>query len=62
MSIADLARALDIHQGNLSAVINGRRISPKTERRIAAFFGRAWEELFPARSRDELEKPREGAA
>jgi plasmid maintenance system antidote protein VapI len=46
MTISDLARALGIHQGNLSSIVSGTRHSPKTETRIAAYFGMARENLF----------------
>ena len=55
MTISDLARALGMHQGNLSSVINGTRRSLKTEENIAALFGLPWRELFPPRTRTELE-------
>jgi transcriptional regulator with XRE-family HTH domain len=54
MTISDLARALGMKQQVASAVINGTRRSKKTEEKIAAYFGMAWRELFPPRSRDEL--------
>jgi lambda repressor-like predicted transcriptional regulator len=54
MTISDLARALGMHQGNLSNVISGRRLSPKTEKRIAAFLGVPAEALFPERTRGEI--------
>jgi plasmid maintenance system antidote protein VapI len=50
MSESDLARVLQINQGNLSAIINGVRRPLKSELRIAAFFGKEREELFPPRS------------
>jgi transcriptional regulator with XRE-family HTH domain len=53
MTISGLARALGIHQGNLSAVINGTRISKKTEEKIAAWLGMTRGELFPPRPRGE---------
>jgi transcriptional regulator with XRE-family HTH domain len=59
MTISDLAKALGIHQGNLSWVINGVRRSPKTEEKIAAYFGLPREELFPPRSAGELRAMRE---
>ena len=54
MTISDLAHALGMHQGNLSDVINGIRLSPKTEKRIAAFLGVPVEVLFPVRDRSKL--------
>jgi transcriptional regulator with XRE-family HTH domain len=55
LTISDLAFALGMHQGNLSDVINGIRLSPKTERRIAAFLDVPVEVLFPVRTLDEME-------
>jgi plasmid maintenance system antidote protein VapI len=62
MSISDLALVLSIHCGNLSAVISGTRISPKTEAKIAAYFGLPAEALFPRRKRKDLDGVRGGAA
>jgi hypothetical protein len=46
----------------VSNIINGVRVSPKTEGRIAAYFGMTRRELFPPRTRDELEAMRAAAA
>jgi plasmid maintenance system antidote protein VapI len=62
MTISDLANALCVHQGNLSSVINGTRISKKTEGKIAAYFGMTWEELFRTRSKAELSAARAAPA
>ena len=65
MSISDLAYHLSVPQSNLSDVINGRRRSPKTESRIAAYFGLPREDLFPPRTPGELlamRKQEQGAA
>ena len=62
MTISDLAGALGMHQGNLSSVINGVRRSPKTEEKIAAWFGVARESLFPRRTKDEIEAMRRALA
>jgi hypothetical protein len=45
-----------------SAIINGTRRSPKTEERIAAYFGLPRQELFPPRTKDDLEAMRQAAA
>jgi transcriptional regulator with XRE-family HTH domain len=62
MTISDLARALGMKQQIASAVINGTRRSLKTEEKIAAYFGMARRELFPDRTRDEIEALRAAAA
>jgi len=54
MTVSDLARALGIHNGNLNDVINGIRLSPKTEKRVADFLGLPVETVFPLRTKDEL--------
>ncbi len=59
MNISDLARALDIVQSVVSNVINGIRHSKKTEAKIAAFFGKDAQELFPPRSKAEIAAMRE---
>ncbi|MDR3124168.1 MAG: helix-turn-helix domain-containing protein [Treponema sp.] len=61
MTISDLARALGINRGNLSQIIAGRRRTQKTEEKIAAFFGLDRRELFPPRTKTELEAMRAGA-
>jgi transcriptional regulator with XRE-family HTH domain len=54
MTVSDLARVLNTNRGNLSAVIGGLRRTRKTEEKIAAYLGVTRQELFPPRSRDEL--------
>ena len=61
MSIADLSRAMRIHQGHLGEIINGIRRSKKTEEKIAAFFGKEIKELFPPRTKRDLENMRKAA-
>jgi plasmid maintenance system antidote protein VapI len=58
MTISDLARALGIKRPAVSTVINGIRRSPKTEEKIAAYFGLDRQELFPSRTIAELEAMR----
>lgn len=53
-STADLARKLKINYTVLAELINGTRISKKTEDRVAAFFGMKREELFILRTAKEL--------
>jgi transcriptional regulator with XRE-family HTH domain len=62
MTVSDLARALGMAQSLTSEIINGTRRSPKTEEKIAAFFGLPREELFPSRKKAELEAMRRAAA
>jgi transcriptional regulator with XRE-family HTH domain len=52
MNISQLALALIMPQSMVSEIINGIRRSFKTEEKIAAFFGKSHDELFPPRSRD----------
>jgi transcriptional regulator with XRE-family HTH domain len=61
MTISDLARALGLKQPVISNIINGIRRSFKTEEKIAAFFGKSHDELFPPRSGDEIEAMRKAA-
>ena len=53
-TIEDLAQAINLPRQQVSAVINGTRLSRKTEERIAAFFGMRREELFLQRTLGEL--------
>ena len=62
MSISDLARALGIKRPHVSYVINGIRRSKKTEEKIAFFFGKPREELFPSRTKVEIEAMRRNAS
>jgi transcriptional regulator with XRE-family HTH domain len=62
MTVSDLARALGMAQSLASEIISGTRRSPKTEERIAAFFGLPRRELFPPRTNAELEAMRLAAA
>ncbi|MDR0302352.1 MAG: helix-turn-helix domain-containing protein [Treponema sp.] len=54
MTISGLARVLNLPQSLMSMIINGRRISPKTEQRIADFLGQSVDDLFPYRQPDEI--------
>ena len=62
MTVSDLARILHIHQGNLSSIINGTRLSKKAEEKIAAYFGTTRKELFRPKTRGELEAVRRAAS
>ena len=53
-SISELAIKTKIKRSLLNQIINGTRISKKTEDRIAAFFGMKREELFILRTTKEL--------
>jgi lambda repressor-like predicted transcriptional regulator len=54
MTVTDLSIALQVNRGNLSGVINGARRSYKMEQKIAAYFGKEREDLFPVRTLEEL--------
>jgi plasmid maintenance system antidote protein VapI len=62
MTVSDLARALNMKQQTVSAVINGTRISPRTEEKIAAYFGTTRQELFRPRGRAEINAARAALA
>jgi len=62
MTISDLARCLGASKQYISAVIIGRRLSPKTEQRIADFLGKPADDLFPFRTPDEIRKMRQAEA
>lgn len=54
MTISGLARSLCIAQAIVSKVISGRRLSEKTERRIAEYLGKPADYLFPFRTPEEI--------
>ncbi|MDR2942641.1 MAG: helix-turn-helix domain-containing protein [Treponema sp.] len=62
MTISGLARSLNLPQSQISFVINGRRLSTKTEQRIADFLGKSADDLFPTRTPAEIKKMREAEA
>jgi plasmid maintenance system antidote protein VapI len=62
MTISDLAGALGIKRPAISNVINGTRISPRTEEKIAAYFGTTRQELFRPRGRTEINAARAALA
>ena len=62
LTISKLARNLCLSKAIISYVINGRRLSPKTEQRIADFLGKSAEDLFPFRTPDEIRKMRQAEA
>ena len=47
LTISSLARRINVAQSIVSQVINGRRISPVTEQKIAAFLKKKTDYLFP---------------
>ena len=53
-SVSSLAKRLGMSVSAINEVINGTRLSRKTEERIAAFFGMRREELFLQRTLGEL--------
>jgi len=59
MNISTLARSIGIAQAIVSQVISGRRLSVKTEKRIASFLGKPTGELFPYRTPEEIGKMRQ---
>jgi transcriptional regulator with XRE-family HTH domain len=62
MTISDLARCLGTSKQYISAVISGRRLSQKTEQRIADFLGKPADYLFPFRTPEEIGKMRRAEA
>jgi transcriptional regulator with XRE-family HTH domain len=62
MSISGLARKIDIDQAVVSKVICGRRLSVKTEMRIAEYLGKPADYLFPKRSFEEIGQMRQAEA
>jgi plasmid maintenance system antidote protein VapI len=62
MTVSDLARVLGIKRPAISNVINGTRISKKTEEKIAAYFGTTRQELFRPRGRTEIDAARRALA
>jgi plasmid maintenance system antidote protein VapI len=58
MTVSGLARVLGVKQQLASAVINGTRLSKKTEEKIAAYFGMTRQDLFRPRSHAELKAMR----
>ena len=54
MTISDLARALGLCPSIISMTISGRRLSARTEQRIAGFLGKSADYLFPARTAAEI--------
>jgi plasmid maintenance system antidote protein VapI len=49
MPASALAKELHLRPSHLYEIISGTRISPKTEAKIAAYFGLPAEALFPRR-------------
>jgi transcriptional regulator with XRE-family HTH domain len=62
MTISDLARGLGVSKQYVSATINGRRLSTKTEQRIADYLGKPAADLFPFRLPEEIKKMRRAEA
>jgi len=62
MTISALARSLGVAQATVSKVINGRRLSTKTEGRIAEFLGKPVNDLFPSRKAKEIGEMRRAEA
>ena len=62
MSISKLAYELRYSVATVSLILNGRRLSAKTEKRIAKFLGKPVDYLFPYRTPAEIKKMREAEA
>jgi len=62
MSISGLAKTLNLTVSLISMVINGRRLSLKTEQRIADFLGKPADYLFPLRTPKEISEMRRAEA
>ena len=58
LSIFELSKKTGVNYKCLSDVISGRRISPTAEERVAQYFGKQREELFPRRTIREIEAAR----
>jgi len=59
MNISALAKRLNLPVSLISMVISGRRLSVKTEQRIADFLGKPVDDLFPYRTPEEIKKMRQ---
>ena len=59
MNISGLAKALNMSQPLISMVVSGRRLSEKTERRIAEYLGKPADYLFPSRTPEEIRRMRQ---
>jgi len=57
-----LAKNLKLSKSLISMVINGRRLSPNTEQRIADFLRKPVDDLFPRRTPEEIGKMRKKEA
>jgi plasmid maintenance system antidote protein VapI len=62
MTISDLARSVEISRAVVSQVINGRRLSVKTEQRIADYLGKSAKDLCPERTVKEIGEMRKAEA
>jgi plasmid maintenance system antidote protein VapI len=62
ITISGLARSIGVAQAIVSKVISGRRLSLKTEQRIADFLGKSADWLFPARTAKEIGEMRKAEA
>ena len=62
MSISGLAKAIGIARTCASETISGRRLSSKTEQRIAEYLGKPADELFPSRTVEEIRQMRQAEA
>ena len=59
LTISGLARKLKLSKPLVSIIVSGRRISEKTEQRIAKFLGKPADYLFPERTTEDIKKMRQ---
>lgn len=62
MTISDLAKEIGLARPLVSNIVSGRRLSLKTEQRIADFLGEPLDRLFPYRTPEEIGRMRRAEA
>ncbi len=58
MTLKELSEEIGINYGYLSAITNGTNRSYKNEQKIATYFGKSREELFPKRTAKDIQEMR----